>query len=44
LIPVQTGITQNGMVEIVTEWLTDFEKKTFVTKGAYALCENEEYQ
>src|SRR6266498_52090 len=42
LTPIQTGIIQNGMVEIITERLTDpiaigFEKKMFVTKGAYTL-------
>ncbi len=37
LTPIQTGITQNGMIEIMTERLPGFEKKTFVTKGAYAL-------
>ena len=37
LIPVQTGVIQNGQVEITAQLIPEFEKKTFVTKGAYTL-------
>ena len=37
MIPVETGITQNGLVEIKPRTNNDLLKNNFVTKGAYNL-------
>ena len=37
MIPVQTGTTQNGKVEIKTDTMNDLLNDSFVVKGAYTL-------